>query len=240
MTTLILAIIIITGVFGYLFYLKKSGKLAILQKNYIEAEADVNENFNKYFEETKSDPETFKPIVEIIGSDFIAITNCKQPKNILGSITDTAKTMATVVVSENINEHSLVLTSNQLHYIEYNTSSKNSVQHWVFDKSEMLNLELKKGKLTDNLKQSMSFELRDGGKSGDSINNSQMKKLTFTSKEKKYEFFVYDMAGFGQWFNTNKNAEQMALSQSKDDLIKGSYMPMKLADCFFEEIIKFS
>ncbi|QXP59001.1 hypothetical protein [Olleya sp. HaHaR_3_96] len=236
--TYLLPLVIIAGVFGYLFYIKKSGKLGQYQQNYLEADEDVKQNFEKHFSELKEDPETFKPIKDIIGSDFISLINCKQPKNMLDALKDTAKTMATTIVSENTNIHTLVLTEDKLHYIEYNFRTKKAEEHWEFLRSKIKDLTLGEGKLTDNLKQSMSFDLKGGGQSGDSTNNSKMKKLVFHSNDKNYEFFLYDTCAFGKGFVPEKPIGGLALNQSKEDIVKSMLLPVKIGELFFNEIIK--
>ena len=53
-----------------------------------------------------------------------------------------------------------------------------------FKKNNVTNFSFEKAKLSDNLKQSMSFDLKDGGKSGDQTKNSDLHKLAFKSKDK--------------------------------------------------------
>lgn len=236
--TYLIPLVIIAGVFGYMFYMKKSGKLGQFQQSHVEAEQDVKENFEKYFSELKEDPETFKPIKEIIESDFISLINCKQPKDMLDALKDTAKTMATSIVSENTNIHTLVITPKKLHYIEYNSTTKKSVVHWEFLRNVLTEITLEKGKLTDNLKQTMSFDLKNGGKSGDSTDNSKMKKLSFKSNNKKYEFFLYDIGAFGKGFVPEKPIGGLAMSQSKEDIVKSMLLPIKIGEVFFDEINK--
>ncbi|WP_109830145.1 hypothetical protein [Reichenbachiella versicolor] len=238
--TFILPVIIIVGVFGYLFYIKKSGKLGAFQQNHIDAEEDMKQNFQMHFQNLKSDEETFKPIIDIIGKDFNAIVVCKKPKDVLGAVTDTAKTMVTGVVVESNLIHTLVLTDDTLHYLEYSTQTKKATEHWEFEKGNIEDLVLEQGKLTDNLKQSMSFQLQGGGRSGDQIDNSQMKKLRFSSLEKKYEFFIYDQVGFGKGFATETQVGGLGMNQSKEDIVKGMLLPVKLANVFFEKVEKFT
>jgi len=236
--TFLFPLLIIAGVFGYLYYMKNSGKLGQYQQAFVEAEKDVNNNFKKYLLELKEDDETFKPIKDIIKSDFISLINCKQPKNMLDALKDTAKTMATTIVSENTNTHTLIVTEDKLHYIEYNSKTKKSKEHWEFLRSKITGLTLEKGKLTDNLKQSMSFDLKNGGKSGDSTDNSEMKKLAFKSNNKNYEFFLYEKGAFGKGFIPEKSIGNLAMNQSKEDIIKSILMPSKIGKLFFDEIIK--
>ncbi len=238
MTQLFLLLVIGAGVLGYLYYMKKSGKLGNLQQNYVDAEEDIEANFETYLEGFKKDPDTFKPIVDIIGSDFISLAICKKPKDILGAAADTAKTMITGVVVENTNIHTIVLAQNKLHYIEYNPEIKKSREHWIFEKENISDFVFGKGKLSDNLKQSMSFQLKDGGESGDTKKNSDMKKLSFSSKDKKYEFFIYDLVGFGKGLQPEKRIGGMGMSESKEDIIK-SRLHSKIAQKFFDNIIKF-
>ena len=186
--TYLIPLILLAVVGGYMLYMKKSGKFDNLSNNSVEAEKEASEKFEEYFDKFKSDENTFKPIVEIIGRDFEAIGACKKPKGLKGAVLDTAKTMLTGVVVENTNMHLLVLLKDELHYIEYNSQTKNSEEHWSFDQNSMTNFSFEKAKQSDNLKQSMSFDLKDGGKSGDSMKNSDLHKLAFKSKDKSYEF----------------------------------------------------
>ena len=143
------------------------------------------------------------------------------------------------VVVENTNENLLVLQNDKIHYIEYNTGSKKSSEHWEFDKQSISNLEFEKGKLTDNLNQSMSFKLKGGGESGDSQKNSDLHKLSFISKEKKYVFFVYDTVGFGAGFEVENQVGNMSMNYTKDDILKGTLLPLKLGKLFFDKIKDF-
>ncbi|MCB9033676.1 MAG: hypothetical protein H6553_07555 [Chitinophagales bacterium] len=235
----LIPLVIIAGIFGYMFYLKKSGKLGAFQQVYVDAEKEVNDNFDKYIAKFKADPNTFKPIIDIIGSDFQYITQCKKPQGFFGALGDTAKTMATGVVVENTNYHLLVIQDNKLHYIEYNDDTKKSAEHFEFDKNSISNLKFEKGKLTDNLKQSMSFKLEGGGRSGDSTDNSDMYKLTFTSNDKTYEFFVYDLIKVGDGFDVENKVGGMGLNQTVDDVVRGQLIPIRLADEFFKNIVNF-
>lgn len=237
--TYLIPLIVIAALGAYFLYMKKSGKFANLSNNFVEAEKEATEKFQDYFNKFKSDEHTFKPIVDIIGGDFEAIAACKKPKSIKGAAIDTAKTMLTGVVVENTNMHLLVLQKNELHYIEYNSKSKNSQEHWSFAQSSITNFSFEKAKLTDNLKQSMSFDLKDGGKSGDSTKNSDLHKLSFKSKDKSYEFFVYDLVGFGEGFKVENRIGGMRLNQTVDDIIRGTVLPQKLGKLFFDKIVNF-
>lgn len=237
--TYIIPLIIILAIGGYFLYMKKSGKFDALGNNYAEAEKEILEKFDEYFQGFKDDPNTFKPIVDIIGGDFDAIALCKKPKSIVGAVADTAKTMLTGVVVENTNEHLLVLQNNKIHYIEYNIDSKKSSEHWEFDKQSINDLVFEKGKLTDNLNQSMSFKLKGGGESGDSQKNSDLHKLSFKSKEKKYVFFVYDSVGFGAGFEIENQIGNMSMNQTKNDVLRGVLLPAKLGKLFFDKIKDF-
>lgn len=232
-------IVIIIAVFGYLFWMKKSGALGSFQQNYVDAEVEASNRFDFYFGEFKEDENTFRPIVKIIGGDFDAIAKCKQPQGFAGAIADTAKSMATGVVVENTNQHLLVLQKERLHYLEYNTNSRSASQKQSFGRDSITSLELGQGKVTDNMKQTMSFELRDGGKSGDVVKNSDMKKLTFECEGNSYEFFVYDAVGFGDGFVVENPVGGMAMNQSVDDIVRGMLLPQKLAKVFFGKIIQF-
>ncbi|WP_299781201.1 hypothetical protein [uncultured Formosa sp.] len=237
--TYIIPLIIILAIGGYFLYMKKSGKFDALGNNYVEAEKEATEKFDDYFKDFKNDPNTFKPIVDIVGGDFEAIASCKKPKSIVGAVADTAKTMLTGVVIENTNEHLLVLQNDKIHYIEYNTGSKTSAKHWEFRKQNINNFEFKKGQLTDNLNQSMSFKLKSGGESGDTQKNSDLHKLSFESKDKTYAFFVYDAVGFGAGFEVENKIGNMAMNQTKDDVLKGTLLPIKLGKLFFDKIKNF-
>ncbi|WP_165749016.1 hypothetical protein [Cellulophaga sp. Z1A5H] len=237
--TYIVPLLIMVAIGAYFLYMKKTGKFDALGNSYLEAEKEATEKFDEFFQEFKADEQTFKPIVAIIGGDFSAIGACKKPKSILGAAADTAKTMLTGVVVENTNHHLLVLQDEKLHYIEYNSNSKTASTHWEFDKRSISNLEFEKGKLTDNLKQSMSFQLRGGGESGDATKNSDLHKLSFESKEKKYSFFVYTMIGFGAGFEIENPIGNLSMKQTTDDILRGTLLPLKFGELFFEKIKAF-
>lgn len=237
--TYIIPLIILLGFGAYFIYMKKSGKFDAYSNNYAEAEKEATEKFDDYFKSFKDDENTFKPIVNIVGGDFDAIASCKKPKSVIGAVADTAKTMLTGVVVENMNHHLLVLQNEKLHYIEYNSDSQTSSEHWEFDKRNINNLKFEKGKLTDNLKQSMSFKLEGGGMSGDATKNSELHKLSFESKEKKYEFFVYNMVGFGAGFEIENEIGNIAMKQTMDDVLRGTLLPLKFGTLFFDKIKTF-
>lgn len=237
--TYLIPIIIFIGIGAYFLHMKKSGKFDALSNNLVEAEKEATENFDTYFNKFKTDPNTFKPIVDIVGGDFDAIASCKQPKSIKGAVLDTAKTMLTGVVVENANKHLLVLQNDTLHYIEYNLNTQNSEEHWEFKRNNVSNFSFEKAKLTDNLKQSMSFDLKDGGKSGDQTKNSDLHKLAFNSKEKSFEFFVYDKVGFGDGFKVENRVGGLGLNQTVDDMVRGMLLPQKLGKLFFEKVENF-
>lgn len=237
--TYFIPLIIIACIGVYFIYMKKTGKFDALSNNFVEADKEATENFNNYFTTFKQDQNTFKPIVDIIGGDFEAIAICKQPNSVTGAVLDTAKTMVTGIVVENANKHVLVLQKDTLHYLQYDAGTKNSEEHWVFKKDNLSNLNFGKAKLTDNLKQSMSFDLKDGGKSGDKTKNSDMHKLTFDSNDKSYEFFVHDLIAFGEGFKVENRIGGMGLNQSVDDIVRGVFLPQKLGKLFFDKIAKF-
>jgi len=239
MNTLILFGIISVCSIGYVVYYMKSGKHAKFYNNHTAAKAEVEENYNSYFTKLKEDPNTFKPIINIIGSDFIALATCKKPRTILGAVADTAATAVTRIVKISNNVNTLVLTDEKLHYLEYNASAKEAINHLVFNKSDITNLKFEQGKLTDNLKQSMSVKLKKGGESGDRIDNSELMKLSFTDKDKKYEFFVYETARFGEGFKPKKEMVTTATDQSVEDVVKSFYLPKKIAEQFYEKIVQF-
>lgn len=237
--TYIIPLIIILGTGAYFMYMKKSGKFDTLSNNFVEAEKEATDNLDKYFNDFKHDENTFKPICDIIGGDFEAISICKKPKSIAGAVADTAKTMLTGVVVESNNLNLLVIQADKLHYIEYNSKSKTSSEHWEFNKQSIDNLLFEKGQLTDNLKQSMSFDLKGGGQSGDDTKNSDLHKLSFKSKEKNYEFFVYDLVGFGAGFKVENRVGGLSLNQTVDDIVRGMLLPQKLGVLFFDKIRAF-
>jgi len=232
-------VLVICAVFGYMFYMKKSGKMGAWQQNMVDAEVEATERFDFYFNEFKEDEGTFRPIVKIIGGDFEAINGCKQPQGFKGAILDTARTAVTGVVIENTNRHLLVLQQDKLHYLEYNVNSKSSPNRMVFDRDKIIGLELGQGKLTDNLKMSMSVKLREGGQSGDRTDNSEMKKLSFEYEGKKHEFFVYDGVRFGDGFVVENEMGGMGMKQSVDDIVRGALLPNKLGKLFFDKIEDF-
>ncbi|MFI8606260.1 hypothetical protein ACIGCP_17465 [Cellulophaga baltica] len=234
--TYIIPLLIMVCIGAYFLYMKKTGKFDAFGNNYVEAEKDVTENFDTYFKDFKADEYTFKPIVDIVGGDFNAIAACKKPKSILGAVADTTKTMLTGIVVENTNHHLLVLQDHKFHYIEYNSNSQTAAEHWEFDQRNINTLEFEKGKLADNLKQSMSFQLKSGGESGDATKNSELHKLSFESKGKKYEFFVYNMVGFGAGFKVENSVGNLSMTQTIDDIVRGTLLPLKFGTLFFDKI----
>ena len=235
----ILPLVIILAIGLYFVYMKKTGKFDALGNNFVTAEKEATEKFDDYFNNFKTDEDTFKPIVNIVGGDFIAISSCKKPKSIVGAVADSAKTMITGVVFQNVNHHLLVLQNEKLHYIEYNSSEKSAIKHKVFEKLNTQNLAFEKGKITDNLKQSMSFKLKSGGESGDATKNSELHKLSFECDNKKQEFFVYNMVGFGAGFQTENKIGGMSMNQTVDDIVRGSLLPLKFGELFFDKIKRF-
>ncbi|MFV0344943.1 MAG: hypothetical protein ACK5IQ_01620 [Bacteroidales bacterium] len=192
----------------------------------LEIMKDLDETFDERFAKLKDDPDGFQPIKDIVGSDFISFVNCKEHTTVLKSLGESVKTGITRVKVINLCRHILVLTEGKLHYIEYEPKSQKATEHWEFSKENITELSVGKGTTADSLKSSLT-----GGDSG----NSQLQKIKFKSKDKKYEFFFYPTVDFGHMLPTRKSTYQLNFSKEE---VTNMEITKRVADLFCKEVVK--
>lgn len=170
MTFIIVAIVAIAVFFLVFNMFFKKGVINKHQGAYAEAEALYKGNEEKYKEEYLSDPKKFKLINDVIPSDEVisGFSNCSEYKTAGEEIKRQVIKAAANVEIYNANIPFLVATDKNLHYIEFN--GEKSVDHMIFDYSEMKFLKVEEGKITDQLtgggskKLKLTFDYKDGKK----------------------------------------------------------------------------
>lgn len=235
----LIPLIVLVVAFGYVFWMFKSGKMGAFTQASTTAMNDVNNNYPQLFAQLKSDPAIFGPIAQAVGGDFVAIAQCKKPQGFLGAAAQTAKDLATgvaagVIIEGKGTKNLLLIQNDTLHYLECDTARP--ADSWVlrgesFEFSQMADITIKKGSMTDNLKQGMSFELAGGGESRAEAKNSDLQKLTFNYGGKNTTFFLYDNVDLPG----GSDAASSPYNMSPEDL-KRMFLSGKLTDQFIAEM----